>query len=160
MNASLFFFSVFLQVTLAAHLTAPFKTHTARYGIWNIFRGVQGSLTCKTRLHLHTYKHMRAHTHTQISEQCGLLFPRYITLSYIRSPCLPTQCGMVTALWLRDRETQSERNRERDGMRRWQGAAWGFILVGYEGRALQVMVGDIHTAVDVDGSSQLTPLLW
>lgn len=136
MNASLFFFSVFLQVTLGAHLTAPFKTHMACYSIWNIFRGVQGSLTCKPRIHWHTNRCERAHT--RISEQCGLLFPRFITLSYIRSPCLPTQCGMVTALWLRDRDTEWKKQRER-WMRRWQGAAGGWAMKGEPRRSPWVM---------------------
>lgn len=126
MNASLFFFSVFLQVTLGVHLTAPFKTHMASYSIWNIFRGVQGVLTCKPS-DPHTSSCKGTHTHTVISEQCGLPFPRFITLSYIRSPCLPTQCGMVTALWLRDGDTEWENRRGR-WMRRWQGAAEGWAM--------------------------------
>lgn len=70
-NASLFSFSVFLQVTLEERLTASFKTHMASCSIWNIFRGVQGALTYKPSDS--TYKQLQGRAHTEISEQCGLL---------------------------------------------------------------------------------------
>lgn len=49
--------------------------------------------------------------------------------------------------------TQRRRHRPRETHREMDeevaGGCWGFILVGHEGRASQVTVGDVHTAVDV-----------
>lgn len=66
--------------------------------------------------------------------------PRFLTLSHIRSPRLPTQCGMmVAALWLTDR---GDRVREggKDG---WMD---GELVGGWRwgGRSSQVIVGEVR----------------
>lgn len=83
---------------------------------------------------MHIQAAARARTHGDLWAM-RFTHPRFITLSYIRSPCLPTQCGMVAALWLRDSETEWGMDEE---------LAWGCRGLGHGGRASQVVVGDVQ----------------
>lgn len=115
----------FLQVTLGTHLTASFKTHTAHYSIWNIFRGVQGSLTCKPRIHWCTYKQMQACTHTDTD-----LWAMRFTLPTHYSTLIHQKPLSPHTVWDGDcivtqRRGHSERNRKRERKREEWGGGRG-----------------------------------
>lgn len=118
------------------------KTPMTCSGIWNMFRGVQGSLTCEIRWHRH--KQMHTHTHTDLWAMRFILPTLSTTLIHQKPSSPHTQCGMVTALWLRDRDAKWEKQKERwmkggGGAGMLQGSLWWAV----KGRASQVTVGDV-----------------